>query len=227
MTIRYADVRPWGRNFDEYRRMFALSDADLDRCILGCADGPAGFNAAMRRQGKTVLSADPLYQWSAEEIAQRIDQAFDDVLAQTRANQDRFLWREFPTPEALGEARMAAMRDFLQDYETGRQEGRYVCASLPALPFPDRCFDLALCSHFLFLYADNLSLQFHVHCVRELMRVAGETRIFPLLDANARPCAYLDAVLSYCATNKWTARVLTVPYQFQKGGDQMLQITRP
>ena len=38
-------VVPWGRSFDEYRRMFALTDADLSRVILGCGDGPASFNA--------------------------------------------------------------------------------------------------------------------------------------------------------------------------------------
>jgi hypothetical protein len=34
-------VVPWGRSFDEYRRMFALSDDALQGRILGCADGPA------------------------------------------------------------------------------------------------------------------------------------------------------------------------------------------
>jgi hypothetical protein len=28
-------VVPWGRSFDEYRRMFALTSEDLDRRILG------------------------------------------------------------------------------------------------------------------------------------------------------------------------------------------------
>jgi hypothetical protein len=38
-------VVPWGRSFDEYRRMFVLSSDDLRLRILGCADGPASFNA--------------------------------------------------------------------------------------------------------------------------------------------------------------------------------------
>ena len=29
-------VVPWGRSFDEYRRMFALSDDELRLRILGC-----------------------------------------------------------------------------------------------------------------------------------------------------------------------------------------------
>ena len=33
-------VVPWGRSFDEYRRMFALTEIDLRRTIVGCGDGP-------------------------------------------------------------------------------------------------------------------------------------------------------------------------------------------
>lgn len=45
MPFTLADVVPWGRTFEEYRAMFALTDADLDGRILGCGDGPAAFNA--------------------------------------------------------------------------------------------------------------------------------------------------------------------------------------
>jgi hypothetical protein len=44
-------IVPWGRSFEEYRRMFAPSDADLRLRVLGCADGPASFNAEARRIG--------------------------------------------------------------------------------------------------------------------------------------------------------------------------------
>ena len=53
-------VVPWGRSFEEYRRMFALSDADLQLKILGCADGPASFNAEASRLGHSVISIDPI-----------------------------------------------------------------------------------------------------------------------------------------------------------------------
>ena len=38
-------VVPWGRSFDEYQRMFALTENDLGLKIVGCGDGPANFNA--------------------------------------------------------------------------------------------------------------------------------------------------------------------------------------
>ena len=66
MAFTLSGVVPWGRTFDEYRAMFALSDDDLAKRILGCGDGPAAFNAVATEKGYQVASADPLYQFSAE-----------------------------------------------------------------------------------------------------------------------------------------------------------------
>jgi ubiquinone/menaquinone biosynthesis C-methylase UbiE len=73
------------------------------------------------------------------------------------------------------------MERFLADFEDGKTHGRYVDAELPTLPFDDGAFDLALCSHFLFLYSEQLSEDFHVAAIREMSRVARQIRIFPLL----------------------------------------------
>lgn len=146
-------VVPWGRSFDEYQRMFALSTGDLGRRILGCGDGPAAFNAEATRRGAHVLSCDPLYRYTRAQIAERIEATAPEVLAQTRRNAEEFVWgTPIASVEALGEVRMGAMREFLADYDAGKAAGRYVEAELPSLPFPDGAFDLALCSHFLFLY---------------------------------------------------------------------------
>ena len=56
-------VVPWGRSFDEYRRMFALSDDDLTGSILGCGDGLASFNAVsygLQRGGNQMLLVWPM-----------------------------------------------------------------------------------------------------------------------------------------------------------------------
>jgi len=74
---------------------------------------------------------------------------------------------------------MAAMDEFLEDYGRGKAQGRYVDAELPTLPCADSSFDLALCSHFLFLYSSQLGETFHQQAIVELCRVAREVRIFP------------------------------------------------
>ena len=90
MSFTLEDVVPWGRSFDEYAAMFALSDADLRGRILGCGDGPASFNALLTRRGGRVVSVDPLYRVSAEEIRRRIGETYATVMEQTRRNRHEF-----------------------------------------------------------------------------------------------------------------------------------------
>ena len=70
-------VVPWGRSFDEYRRMFDLTVEDLGRTILGCGDGPACFNAEATRRGGRVVSCDPVYGFEKNQIQRRIATTYD------------------------------------------------------------------------------------------------------------------------------------------------------
>ncbi len=220
MTIQYKDIVPWGRNFDEYTRMFSLSEADLKLRILGCGDGPASFNIECNQLGGHVTSIDPLYRFSRAEIEQRIAETYEDVITQTRAHQDKYIWDSIPSVDALGQIRMGAMRRFIDSYEVGRMENKYIPGELPALPFADQSFDLALSSHFLFLYTDNLTFDFHIASVREMLRVANEVRIFPLLDVNAQESRYLQGVLE--SFQEYKLEIRKVNYEFQRGGNKML-----
>jgi hypothetical protein len=71
--MKLHNVVSWGRSLTEYQPMFALSEGDLQKRILGCGDGPASFNAEMTSSGRqTVTSVDPLYTFSLPDIARRI-----------------------------------------------------------------------------------------------------------------------------------------------------------
>ena len=74
--------------------------------------------------------------------------------------QDNLVWNQLPSIMALKQRRMEAMHNFLQDYSVGMDEGRYRNVSLSTLPLAKASFDLALCSHFLFLYSEQLVLAF-------------------------------------------------------------------
>lgn len=224
MAFRLDSVVPWGRNLAEYRAMFGLDQRNLAGSILGCADGPASFNAELTNIGGKIISADPLYAFATEDIKLRIDQTSAKILAQTRRNKDLFVWKTIGSVEELGRIRLAAMDRFLSDYDAGRRAGRYVAASLPALPFADKCFDLALCSHFLFLYSDIRDMNFHYSAIRELCRVAGEVRIFPLLDLAGATSLHLPQVAEMLERRGYAVSIQGVDYEFQKGGDQMLRI---
>ena len=213
---------PWGRNFDEYRRMFHLTNSEIHLRILGCGDGPASFNAECNQRGGHVTSVDPLYQFSRAVIKQRINETYEEVMKQTSANQHRYIWDVIPSLETLGRIRMQAMRCFLASYEDGKIHGRYIPGELPHLPFAAQTFDLALCAHFLFLYTDNLTFEFHVSGIREMLRVAREVRIFPLVDVNAQESSYLNDVLE--ALQNYKLEIQIVNYEFQRGGNRMLRI---
>jgi hypothetical protein len=73
MGLSLDQVVPWGRSFDEYVAMFALSESELTGKILSCADGPAGFNAGMRARGRKIVSLDPIYVLPPDAIRSRID----------------------------------------------------------------------------------------------------------------------------------------------------------
>jgi hypothetical protein len=219
-------VVPWGRSFDEYCRMFALSDDDLTLRILGCGDGPASFNAEATRRRAQVISCDPIYRWDAAQIRDRITITYQEIIEQTRQNANEFVWTSIRSVEELGNVRMAAMNEFLNDFPAGKAEGRYVEAELPTLPFADKSFDLALSSHFLFLYTIQLGEEFHRSAVREMCRIAGEVRIFPLLALGGQRSAFVDTLASELGRSKFDVSINDVAYEFQRGGNQMMRIRR-
>jgi hypothetical protein len=226
MAFSLDEIVPWGRSFDEYAGMFGLTEADLAGRILGCGDGPASFNAGAAQRGCRVVSCDPIYQFSAAQIERRIHETYDTIMEELRPNVDNYIWDTFVSPEGLGKARMTAMREFLADYERGKRGSRYVNASLPSLPFADKRFDLALCSHLLFLYSDHLSLEFHRGAIAEMCRIAKEVRIFPLLDLGCEESVHLKPIISKLRETGYEARLVKVDYEFQKGANTFLSISQ-
>jgi ubiquinone/menaquinone biosynthesis C-methylase UbiE len=146
------------------------------------------------------------------------------VLEQLRQNRQDYLWESIPSVEKLGEIRMAAMQLFLQDYETGKNRGRYLAGELPALPFANAQFDLALSSHFLFLYSEHLSAEFHLQALQEMLRVATEVRVFPLVTLNGKTSPYLAFILKSLKNQGFSTQIQQVAYQFQRGANEMLII---
>ena len=93
---------------------------------------------------------------------------------------------------------------------------------MPRLDFRDRQFQLALCSHFLFLYSEHLSFEFHLESIRELCRIAEEVRIFPLLNLAQARSPYIDEICSTLAKEGISSEIIQVPYELQRGGNQAI-----
>ena len=225
--MKLENIVPWGRSKKEYMEMFNLGKEDvLHKRILGCGDGPSSFNTEVDYDGGRVVSIDPLYAYTKQQIMQRIDEVAEEVMTQVRANADNFVWKNIPDVESLEHIRIEAMMEFLMDYEEGLEEGRYIAAELPELPFEDDSFDMALCSHLLFLYSDYLDETFHKASIDEMLRVAKEVRIFPLLTLENKPSPHLEPVIDHLRSKGYRVQVVKTGYEFQKGANEMLQISR-
>lgn len=224
MGVTLQKVIPFGRSLDEYIKMFNLSEADLQSTILGIADGPASFNAEATQQGSQITSVDPLYQFSASDIRQQFDAVVDDIIQQVAATSDDYVWTYHASPDALKKSRVQSIERFLADYEIGLRDKRYQIGELPHLNFPDYHFDIALCSHFLFLYSDQLGEVFHQQAIAELLRVSKEVRIFPLLTLMLERSPYIDALTTTLEQANYVVSIVRSGYEFQKGGNEMMVV---
>ncbi|RAM49859.1 MAG: SAM-dependent methyltransferase [Hapalosiphonaceae cyanobacterium JJU2] len=221
------DIAVWGRSTTEYIQMFDLVAADLKLKILDCAGGPASFNAEMTKQGFNVISCDTIYNLTANEIADRIQEANQPIMNALQTNSDSFVWQKIQSPYQLQKLRMVAMQTFLEDFTLGLQENRYITSVLPSLPFANRQFDLALCSHLLFTYSHCLSQEFHLASIIEMCRVAKQTRIFPLLSTSGKLSSLVQPVIHELKEQGYTVQIKEVAYEFQKGGNKLLQVSSP
>lgn len=224
MVMKLDRIVPLGRSLDEYSKMFALSSVDLQQRILGVGDGPASFNAEGTKVGLNIISIDPIYQFSGAEIKLRFEAIIDNIIDQVIATPNNWVWKYYRNPQDLKANRIRIFQTFLQDYELGKQEARYQSQELPQLDFTTGSFDLTLCSHLLFLYSQQFSLDFHVASIQEILRVSREVRIFPLLTLMQQTYPYLDVIMQKFNDLGYTVMIKPVPYEFQPGGNKMLII---
>ncbi|HEX3021824.1 MAG TPA: SAM-dependent methyltransferase [Lachnospiraceae bacterium] len=225
MAFQLDKVVPWGRNFNEYKSMFSLTEEDLGGRIVGFGDGPASFNYELSMKGGRIISLDPIYQFDTEQIRRQISSTKDIVIQQTRENKENYIWTSIRSLEELECIRMEAMNRFLDDYEKGRYEGRYISHELPArTEYSDDYFDIGLSSHFLFLYKE-LGTEFHKQAISEMIRICKEVRIFPIVDLDGNISDVTKEVIEYF-NKSYTVDTIIVDYQFQKKGNQMLRIRK-
>lgn len=52
----------------------------------------------------------------------------------------------------------------------------------------------------------------------------SETRVFPLLELGARKSRHLEKIIDRLAKEDFAVSLEKVPYEFQKGGNEMLRV---
>ncbi len=226
MAMILDKVVPFGRSLDEYCKMFNLTLEDKTKKIIGVGDGPASFNAEMNQAGCRVISVDPIYVFTTKDIEKRFYEVVDPIIEQVKKSPGDWSWNYHKSPEDLRKNRIDVLNQFLNDYEKGKKEGRYRVGELPNLDFTDNEFDIALCSHLLFLYSEHLDYEFHLKSISEMLRIAREVRVFPLLTLMLKPSQHLSDIIKELKSNGYEVKVEAVEYELQRGGNEMLVIKR-
>src|ERR1035437_4968207 len=215
MAFELKNAVPWGRNMEEYSKIFDLTDEDFNCRIVSFGDGPASFNSEMTKLNRSVVSIDPIYQFSKDELKQRIAETKETVIDQTKSNVANFVWKNIRDVDNLERIRMDAMTQFLDDFEVGKEQGRYQYHELPnRTEYDDLQFDLGLSSHFLILYS-QLGVDFHIQSISEMLRICKEVRIFPLLNLDAKKSEVLEPIIDHFKTD-FEVEIKAVDYELDR-----------
>jgi SAM-dependent methyltransferase len=225
MGMQLDRVVPFGRTLAEYRLMFNLTDRDLQRQILDIGAGPASFTAEMSSLGYQVTAIDPIYNFSGAEIQQRFDDCVDQIIGQIENTPQDWVWKFHKSPADLRATRELALQLFLADYAAGKTAGRYIAGEVPDA-IGNTAYSLILCSHFLLLYAEQLSWEFHRDAVTKLLQQTNELRIFPLLTLMWDRSPYLDKLCEHVEQLGYQTQIVPVEYELQPGGNEMLVILK-
>lgn len=215
----------WGHHLKDYQEMFDLSKDELSKAIVEYGAGPTSFNVEMKRQSKVVRSCDPLFSLTKEALLDYVNDVFQSTVEEMKATEKNYHWKNDKELNQLLLARQAGIDAFFLDYDTGLKEKRYIPVEKDlSLPFQDFQFSLALITHHLFVNYGDQGLDEHVTLIKELLRVAGEVRIFPLLDKKGSISPLLGPVMLALQQLNFGVEVRQVSSQVQKSGNAMLRV---
>ena len=172
-----------------------------------------------------MTAVDPIYAFDGQAIASQFENTAKAMREGMRAASYRFNWAFYGSEPLVHQRRRAALELFLADFAM-HGASRYIAGALPQLPCGDGSFDVALISHLLFLYGDELDGAFHLASMREALRIAGEVRVFPLINLDGRPSSHLPVVMRALEADGHDAELVPVDFEFQIGATKMLRVRR-
>ncbi|MGF7119097.1 methyltransferase domain-containing protein [Methanobacterium oryzae] len=213
------------RSLDEYIKMFDLDLDDLkNKNILDCAAGASSFTANMTQKGFDVKAVDLLYDKEPQFLKKKCENHLKILIESLSKIENHFKWDFFKNLNELKEHRIQAQNEFFDDYKKFRNI-KYIKSNLNSLPFNDNSFSLILCSHLLFIYDHRLSYNFHINVIEEMIRVSNEIRIYPLVKHKKKKSEFLIQIMDYLRKVA-DFEIVEVNYEFRKGGNEMLKITK-
>jgi hypothetical protein len=226
--IELPSISFFGRSLAEYVQFFGLEVTALrGRDVLDVGAGPSSFTAEACARKINAVAVDPFYGAPADDLTARVAADYARMFAQMRARPRFHRFKSFPSFDAAELDQRGAAQRFIADYEAHFVHNRYVGGSLPKLPFFDGTFDLVLCAHLLFTYAQRFDFDWHLAACRELVRVsASEVRLHPLCGPDGKPYSGLARLRRELRAAGITSEVLAVDYEFLAGANSMLVLRR-
>lgn len=217
------------RSYDEYVRMFALDSRPVPPGeMLDVAAGASSFAAEANVRGRQVIAVDPLYEMEPAIIARHGEAEIATSTAKLAGLADQLDWTFYGDLDRHRAMRERSLQRFIADFEKYKGQ-RYISSRLPELPFADGRFGLVLCSHFLFLYQEQLDDEFHLRAIRELLRVCrrgGEVRIYPLSTLRWTRYPDLESLLEPLAAEGVQMAFARSELPFIPGSTELLVLSR-
>ena len=213
----------WGFHADEYQGMFDLSEIQMHDSILEYGCGATALNYQAYQSGRNnIISMDPWFGLDKSMLEKKTHSSFEkkyiEILSQPQS-VDAIHGSEL---DELLQYRRAGVECFLQDYERGRADQRYIECLGTLIPFENNKFTYALSSHFIFDHIGAIKQAIEHIC--ELARVANEVRIFPLNDLQGSPSPGLAHVLLALQQLKYGIEIRHVPSRLCAQGNAMLRV---
>lgn len=224
MTLHLEDFLITGRTFEEYCAFFNLDIHALQgKKVLDCPSGVSSFVAKANAHNIHAQGCDLIYQFDSADIQRQARDSIEKIYKDTSWMHDHN-WSFYGSLEGHKHHRQQALESFINAYDPSL----YRYEQLPLLSYDDNSFDLLLSSHLLFVYDDRLDLTFHLESIAQMLRVAKEVRIFPLIDFKNSRKDKRDNLSPFVKTvlQKFNAHLSPVNFEFQPGGGTMMTISQ-
>ncbi|MFN8373918.1 MAG: methyltransferase domain-containing protein [Anaerolineae bacterium] len=223
-SLKLDRIAFYGRTLAEYVRMYDLDLLALrGKKVLDCPGGAASFTAEALEHGIETFACDIIYGGDMEAVLAQGEADIAHTVERVEEVAHLFVWDFYRDANGLRASRTNALRGFGRHYP----HPRYINAMLPTLPFGDQAFDLVLSGHLLFTYSDRLDYAFHLQALREMYRVcADEVRVYPIQGLDAKPYPQLPQLIADLQTVGINAEIAPVPFEFQRGSNEMLRLQR-
>lgn len=215
----------WGHQFSDYQQMFDLTSDISSQRILEFACGPTMVNRELTTKGVNIHSCDPWFEANVDEMREKFESHFQHQIHRMQTHPDAFNLKKLGGLDTFVQQRQQGFNHFFEDYPQGFQQHRYVGVSQNRLPYSNHRFDMALCANFLFADLSLQDLDFHLHWIEELLRVAHDVRIYPLTNKYGKPSELLGPVLLALQQLGIQATVQDVPFRVVPESMAMLKLS--